>query len=464
MNNSENSVLSHYLRKLNETPLLKRFEEVAIVEKIEIAQNAVIAECLKYEFFVLEFLSLLQSNPLDNSVVISLTRKLHLESEEADIKIIHKDLVSLIKLMEDKSNYTQLIAKAVDIKFTGTVVNQLITKINKKYDKIQECDDSLKNLLRYFECSSVEDLDAQIKNIKSDSTIMDYTVKKYYTTQSKLMSRIYDYEQYKLQFKALQNIGISLSDLSEIKAIYKSIVRFEFDMQHHKSTLVKHNLRLVVSRAKVHLNKGLEFEDLIQEGNLGLMKAINKYDRSRGTKISTYATWWIDQTIRRSISNKSRTVRIPTHIEFLQTTLLKVSRQLVKKLNREPTLKELAKAADVPEQKLLDLQQRAIFGINLQESIGEGVKLEDILSGDESLDPFNIIDKKVLRERVRSIIGSLSPRSEKIIRLRFGIGEPQEEHTLSQIASEIGLTKMGVKQAQTRALKELKKKGDFDYE
>lgn len=459
---NENSMLSHYLKKLNSTPLLKKAEEVALVEKIEVSQTKIVEACVKYEFFISEFLSLLNSNSMEHDDVVGLTRLLDQNSTTKDILSMKADLISFEKALKINATYSTLKEMASNLKFTGTVVNQLVTKINKKYTKIQECDDALRRLLKYFDCKNMCDLEQLIKLIKTDATVKDYTAKKFYTTPGKIMGRVHDFEQYKLQLKSLSNLGLSLDDLNEVKKIYKLIVKFEFEMKQHKNVLIERNLRLVVSRAKVHLNKGLEFEDLIQEGNIGLMKAINKYDRSRGTKISTYATWWIDQTIKRSISNKSRTVRIPTHIEFLQTTLLKVTKVLADELGRSPTLAEISERSGVSEQELRNLQQRALHSIGLQDEMSEGVRLEDVLSSDPEHDPFNITSKTMLREKVRSIIGSLSPRAEKIIRLRFGIGEPHEEKTLDQIAGEIGLTKMGVKQAQTRALKELKKNGDFD--
>lgn len=437
---------------------------MALVEKIEVSQNKIVEACVKYEFFISEFLSLLDSVVMDTVGVINLTRRLDQNSGEKGIAKIKTDILAFRTALRLNSGYSKLKTQASALKFTGTVVNQLVTKINKKYTKIQECDDALKKLLRYFGCKGVDDLEQLIKLLKTDTTVKDYTAKKFYTTPGKIMSRVHDFEQYKVQLKSVTNLGLNLDDLAEVKKIYKLIIKFEFEMAQHKNTLIERNLRLVVSRAKVHLNKGLEFEDLIQEGNIGLMKAINKYDRSRGTKISTYATWWIDQTIKRSISNKSRTVRIPTHIEFLQTTLLKISKKLAAELGRDPTLVELSEKSGVSEQELRNLQQRAMHAVGLQDEMSDGVRLEDVLASDPEHDPFNVTSKIMLREKVRSILGSLSPRAEKIIRLRFGIGESHEEKTLDQIAGEIGLTKMGVKQAQTRALNELKKNGGFNGE
>lgn len=458
---NENSILGDYLKRLNNTPLLKKVEEVALVEKIEKSQNKIIASCVKYEFFVQEFLTLLDSIEKTPEGVISLSRKLKQDSNEDDILKIRYQLDQLESDLREGAEYSSIRTQALKIHFTGSIVNKLVTKIDKKYTKIQECDASLKRLLAYFECANVDELGELTTSIKSNLTAREYVAKKFMTTQGALMHRVHDYEQYKLQLKSLANLGVSLTNLKEIKDIYKLISKFEFEMKQYKNTLVESNLRLVVSRAKAHLNRGLELEDLIQEGNIGLMKAINKYDRSRGTKVGTYATWWIDQTIKRAISNKSRTVRIPTHIEFLQTTLQKVIKQLTGELGRPPILSEIAFRADVSEQELINLRQRAIYPIAIHEELGEGMKLEDVLADDPAYNPFEVTNTNILRDKVRAILGTLSPRSEKIIRLRFGIGEPHEEQTLDQIANQIGLTKMGVKLVQTKALKEVCKKGGF---
>jgi RNA polymerase primary sigma factor len=190
------------------------------------------------------------------------------------------------------------------------------------------------------------------------------------------------------------------------------------------------------------------------------MKAIDKFDSSKKTKVSTYATWWIDQSIRRAISNKGSTVRVPTHIEWQQTKLKQLTQKMTGELKRPPTLRELAEASGVELKVLEDLHNRAQHEIGLEEELSSGQSLMDLLSGDATLNPFVIVEQKLMREKIREILATLPPRTEKIIRLRFGIGEvPDDEGTtLQDIANQIGITKQGVRVVECSAFKQLKKK------
>ena len=459
----DNPVLRHYLKKLNDTPLLNRDEEEALVIQIEKCQNELMGEGIKYIAFLEELYDLLESVDLDPKSIINVSRRVDDKASKADIASLKLELSELQESMELGDPDEVIAEKAVALKFTGTHVNKIIQKIGKKYKKLAECRAVEAKLLDYFEQSNVDNLTKLIDHLKSDVKLVNYTAKKFFTTPGGVMSKIHEFEQYKLAVKGLESIGLDSPDrVEDLLALNKVLTKFEFDMKTYKNKLAQHNLRLVVSRAKANLNKGLDFEDLIQEGNIGLMKAIDRYDRSRGVKVSTYATWWIDQTIKRSISNKSRTVRIPTHIEFLQTQLLKATTSLTESLGRPPSVAELAEAVGEKESKLLSLQQTALHSVSLHDELGDGITLEDVLTDESENDPFEVTNNILLREKVRKIISTLSPRAEKIIRLRFGIGEPYETRTLEQIAGQIGLTKMGVKMAEKRALEDIRKKGELD--
>jgi RNA polymerase primary sigma factor len=253
---------------------------------------------------------------------------------------------------------------------------------------------------------------------------------------------------------------ISPFTFEDVKQSLSKIGEFEAKASQYKATLITKNLRLVIARASKLTDRGLDFEDLIQEGNIGLMKAIDKFDSSKKTKVSTYATWWIDQTMRRAISNKGKTVRVPTHIEWMQTKLNQLTQKMTGTLKRPPTLSELAKESDIPLSTLEELQTRAQHEIGIEEELSSGMTLLDVLQRPSEENPFNVVEQKLMREKIREILSTLTPRTEKIIRLRFGIGEvPDDEGTtLQDIANQIGITKQGVRVVECSAFKVLKKK------
>jgi RNA polymerase primary sigma factor len=190
------------------------------------------------------------------------------------------------------------------------------------------------------------------------------------------------------------------------------------------------------------------------------MKAVDKFDSSKKTKVSTYATWWIDQSIRRAISNKGKTVRVPTHIEWMETKLNQASHRLVGKLKRPPTLAELAKEANYSLAAVEDLMIRPQHEVGIDEDLSSGMSLTDILASDPSENPSVIVEQKLLKERIRGILSTMTPKSEKLIRLRFGIGEiPDDEGmTLQQIADVTGITKQGARVRECAAIRDFKKK------
>lgn len=462
MKTDNGSSLGHYLQKLDQNPLLTKKEEEELVKNIEESQAKILRNCIGSDFFKSELLTLLESIDFGNAGIVIISKKLDDSSTDTQKNDVKESFIKLVEGLQENDDQSHIETHLKNVALTGTLINNLVTRVKKKYSKISECDDALKKLLKYFEVPSATHLQQMIEDVKNKDGYRRWMALKFCTSESGLMTRVHHYEQYKGQLSSLETLGLALDNLDEVREIFKNINMAEFEMKKHKDILIERNLRLVVSRAKKHVNKGLDLEDLIQEGNIGLIKAISKYDLSRGTKISTYATWWIDQSVRRAISNKSRTVRIPTHIEFLQSTLASVVAKLTKTLNRIPTLTEISEASGVELEKLEALQKRAMHKIGIDDDIGSGMKLLDILPTDPNKSPFNIASKNMLRERIRQIISTLNPRTEKIIRLRFGIGEPHEELTLQEIANSVGLTRMGVKVVQKRGLEEIRKKGDFD--
>jgi RNA polymerase primary sigma factor len=456
------SNLKFYLSQLNDVPLLTREEENELLRSVEIRQNKILRDCLASEFFKAELLALLKSQSL--SEIVNISRKLDDESPKAQIAATSELFVQLVESLETETAQ-EGIQKLLDaVSLSGTILDTLVTRIRKKFAKIQTYESDLATFLRFFEVKTEPELVELVEKIKSDEMAKKYLSRKFMTTEQRLMSRVYEYGELVDSLKVLEEMGINRQNFEEIKGIYSSVNSTEKEMKRFKDELISRNLRLVISRAKKFVNRGLDFEDLVQEGNIGLIKAINKHDSSRGTKISTYATWWIDQTIRRAISNKSKTVRIPTHIEFLQTQLSTITTKLTNELGHPPTKEEIAKRAKIDVEVLDRLEHIAIHKVGIDDEMSSGVSMMDILPSDPTENPFNLTAKKMLREKIRQILATLPPRTEKIIRLRFGIGEPHEEMTLQEIADSVGLTKMGVRLVQNKGLEKMKKKGDLTDE
>ncbi len=454
------SNLKHYLSRLNNQPLLTREEEETLLKSVETRQNIILHDCVSSDFFRIELLALLQSQTLADIVKIS--RKLDDESTKAQISAVSD---AFVKLVEKLENYTSLesVKKQLDaVSLSGTLIHTLVTRVKKKFSRIDVYEKDLATFLRFFEVKTETELLEVIAKIKESDVAKGYYARKFMTTEQRMMAKVYEYAALATSLKVLEEVGVNKDNFAEIKKLYASITVTEAEMKKHKDELISRNLRLVVSRAKKFVNRGLDFDDLVQEGNIGLIKAINKHDSSRGTKIATYATWWIDQTIRRAISNKSKTVRIPTHIEFLQTQLSSTVAKLTNELGRVPTKEEISAKTGTNVEVLERLERIALHKIGIEDEMATGVSMLDILPSDPAENPFNITARKMLREKIRAILGTLPPRTEKIIRLRFGIGEPHEEMTLQEIADQVGLTKMGVRLVQNKGLDKIKKKGDFD--
>lgn len=454
------SNLKFYLAQLHDTPLLTREEEDFLLQNVETRQNKILAECVASTFFKGELLELMRSqNPED---IVKISRKLHEESLKSEITAVLNSFNKLIVALENSAAQSEVDRHLNAVSISGTLIHALVTQIKKKYSSIEACEKKLRELLAYFEVGTESDLRGLIDNVRTNDVAKTYFVRKFMTTEQRLMARVHEFTEHESALKALETSGITSMNSPEIKKLYDSITKAEAEMKRFKDELIRRNLRLVISRAKKFSNRGLDFDDLVQEGNIGLIKAINKHDPTRGAKIGTHATWWIDQTIRRAISNKSKTVRIPTHIEFLQTQLSAIVSKLTGLLGRPPTKEEIAVKAKVDVATLERLEQIAVHKIGIDEEMSTGVSMLEILSADSSENPFSLTAKKLLREKIRQILSTLPPRTEKIIRLRFGIGEPHEELTLQQIADSVGLTKMGVRLVQNKGLDKMKKKGLLD--
>jgi RNA polymerase primary sigma factor len=355
---------------------------------------------------------------------------------------------------EIKKRERQVETAFESIAFNRKTINVLSAQIKDYWGRGKELNEERSRVYQYL---GVKDADAfgQVAELSKDTSKIPEICKKYDLPEAKLLQLIAQEDEAIKKLVRLE--GESGVTVEELKRINESLMIGERRADIAKSELVEANLRLVVSIAKKYTNRGLQFLDLIQEGNIGLMKAVDKFEYRRGYKFSTYATWWIRQAITRAIADQARTIRIPVHMIETINKLVRTSRMLMQQLGREPQPEEIAVKMEMPVDKVRKVLKIAKEPISLETPIGEeeDSSLGDFIEDKNIINPSEAVISLNLSEQTRKVLSTLTPREEKVLRMRFGIGE-KSDHTLEEVGQDFFVTRERIRQIEAKALRKLR--------